>query len=80
MKKILFLIMSTVFLSVLSACGIDNNNEMDEQPEDINYEPDRNNNDRGPEMDTYLRDKRESNETNMPYIIEEKELNIDENF
>ncbi|RBW68323.1 hypothetical protein [Bacillus taeanensis] len=48
-RKLMFLIVSALLsLSVLSACNLDNNNDMVD-PEDVNYEPVRydRNNDRG---------------------------------
>lgn len=70
--------------SMLAACT-GNGNEMDEQPEDVNYEPTRYNgenidmyNNRGRDIDTDPRDIKESNEPDTPYNMDEEEPGLDE--
>ncbi len=72
--------------SMLGACaGNGNGNEMNEQPEDVNYEPTRYNdenidmnNDRGPDLDTDPRDIKGPNEPDTPRNMDEEEPDLDE--
>ncbi|GAB2560888.1 hypothetical protein [Gracilibacillus alcaliphilus] len=78
MKRIITLIIaSAISIGVLSACTMDNDNEMDDQPDDINYTPERNNNGR-PDIDTDPRDVREPNEYDTPFNMDEEEPDLDE--
>ncbi|UOQ46958.1 hypothetical protein MUN88_12750 [Gracilibacillus caseinilyticus] len=84
MKKIITLLSSiAISIGVLSACAMNNDNQMNEQPEDVNYEPtkyDENNNinNRGQDMDTDPRNIREPNETDTPNNMDEEEPDLDE--
>ncbi|MGP4040229.1 hypothetical protein ACTWP4_10140 [Gracilibacillus sp. D59] len=84
MKRIITLILSiAISLGVLSACAMDNDNQMNEQPENINYEPTNNgnnnmNNNRGPDIDTDPRDVKEPNEGDTPNNMDEEEPDPDE--
>ncbi|PWU69230.1 hypothetical protein [Gracilibacillus dipsosauri] len=85
MKRIITIMFSAMILtSVLTGCNVDNDNEINEQPEDVNYEPTRNNegdnlnNNRGPNIDTEPRNVREPNEPDIPNNMDEEEPDLDE--
>ncbi|MFC7063490.1 hypothetical protein [Halobacillus seohaensis] len=79
-KKLIILLMSVAFsTSLLSACNADNN-EMNEQPEDVNYDPTRykdedNRLEEGPPTDP--RDAKYMNEPDTSSNMNEKELDPD---
>ncbi|KHE71498.1 hypothetical protein [Halobacillus sp. BBL2006] len=88
-KKLLILTMSLLFSTgMLAACNVDNN-EMNEPPQDVNYDPmryDDNNNDadyrRDRDMDRGMdRDRdhiRQPGERDTPYNMDEEEPDLDE--
>jgi hypothetical protein len=85
-KKMIVMTMFVALLSgVLSACNVDNNDkELNEQPEDVNYEPTRYNdeinqdNNRGRDIDTDPRNVREPNDMDTPRNMDEEEPDLDE--
>ncbi len=87
MKRIATVMMFvTLLIGVLTACDMGNDNNMNEQPENINYDPARfnnengdvNNNNRGPDIDTDPRDVRDPNEVDTPNNMDEEEPDPDE--
>ncbi|RBW68489.1 hypothetical protein [Bacillus taeanensis] len=84
-QKVMFLIMSALLsLSMLSACNLDNNNEIND-PEDVNYEPvrydrtnDREIDTRGADLDTDPRNVRDRQEPDTPFNMDEEEPDLDE--
>jgi hypothetical protein len=82
-KLMLLIITSLLSLSVLSACNVDNNEVND--PEDVNFEPVRNDRDnnldngnRGADLDTDPRDVRDRDEADTPLNMDEEEPDVDE--
>ncbi|WP_037986422.1 hypothetical protein [Thalassobacillus devorans] len=91
MKKKWMLLMMSFALStgILAGCNVDDN-EMNDQPEDIDYDPvrydnqdndmnnDLDNDRRGPDMDTDPRDVKEPGEPDSPNNMDEEEPDPDE--
>ncbi|SFL41100.1 hypothetical protein SAMN04487943_101415 [Gracilibacillus orientalis] len=83
MKRIITLIISVaISIGALTACATGDDNNMNEQPEDVNYEPtqfnDGDNNNRGPDIDTDPRDRKQPNEADTPNNMDEEEPDPDE--
>ncbi|MBH0231725.1 hypothetical protein LCL89_12990 [Halobacillus yeomjeoni] len=82
-KKLIILSLSLILsTSALTACGVDNN-ELNDRPEDVNYQPtrydqgDMNYDNRDRDMDRERR-VRQPGERDTPYNMDEEEPDLDE--
>ncbi|WP_377889982.1 hypothetical protein [Alkalihalobacillus sp. R86527] len=75
-KAIVLTMVAALSTGSLAACNTDQKDDMNQQPEDVNYDPVRYDNNRDDEMDR--RHIRQPNERDTPNNMDEEEPDLDE--
>ncbi|MCA0987570.1 hypothetical protein [Guptibacillus algicola] len=76
-KAIVLTMVAALSTGSLAACNTDQD-DMNQQPEDVNYDPVRYDNNRDNDMDMNRRDIRQPNERDTPNNMDEEEPDLDE--